>query len=205
VLFASLAAAVAANGGRLPGGEELARLKGTAPSAQVRVISIAGPVVAAGTPAHHAVNAHPATDVATTTQAPLSFAEREHILEHPTTLPPPVHAATPARANAFVPPQFPAESAPQPVYAPPLKAHNEAHDNVANAPGSAAPAAPLPVYHPPNDTPSATSSDSHPAAPVYHAPAAAPGTHTAPPPAAPKSARDSAAHADRDSRERVVR
>jgi hypothetical protein len=206
VPFASLAAAVAANGGRMPQGEELARLKGTTPSAQVRVISIAGPVVAAGTPAHHPVNAHPATDVAPTgAQAPLSFAEREHILEHPTMLPPPLHAATPARANAFVPPQFPAESAPEPVYAPPTRPRNEAHDGVPSAAGSSMPAAPLPVYHPPNYTPPAPSTDTRPAAPVYHTPPAAPAVHTAPPPAAPKSGRDSPAHADRDSRERVVR
>jgi hypothetical protein len=205
VPFASLAAAMAANGGRLPDGEELARLKGTAPSPQVRVISIAGPVVAAGTPAHHAVNAHPVTDVAaSTTQAALSFAEREHILEHPTTLPPPVRATTPARANAFVPPQFASESPPQPVNAPPRQTPHEAHDTVANSAGSAAPAAPLPVYHPPDDTRSAPPTDAR-AAPVYHAPPAAPVAYGAPPAAAPKSGRDSAPHADRDSRERVVR
>jgi hypothetical protein len=208
VPFATLSAAVAANGGHLPDGAELARLRGTTPSSQVRLLAIAGPLVAAGAPAHHAANAHPGSSVAASaTEVPLSFAERERILEHPTNLPPPVHAAETARANAFVPPQFPPESAPQPVYAPPARSRTDGYETPSTgaAAGSSAPPAPLPVYHPPNHADPAAPTATRPAAPLAHAPPAAPAAHPSPPPAAPKSARDSAAHADRDSRERLVR
>jgi hypothetical protein len=200
--FTTVAAAVAANGGHPPDAAALARLS-SAPSAQVRLIAIAGPVVAAGSLAHHAGTGRAEGRNQVPAAAPggeVSFAERERILEHPMSLPPPVHAPDSARANAFVPPAFAAETPPLPTYAPPARhaeVHQSAPANVAPAAGSSAP---LPVFHPPgySDPPAP---DTRPAAPADHPPA------PRAPPAAPasKPARDPAAHADRDSRERIVR
>jgi hypothetical protein len=213
VPFGTLVAAVAANGGRPLARAELAKLQ-PAGQSQVRVIAIAGPVMAANVLTHHAGNGHPGTASAlpasSAPDAPVSFAERERILEQPTRLPPPAHAApASARANAFMPPEFPGETASAvPTYAPPGRAQPDNGENSTPtySPARASAAAPaLPVYHPPGDSADNAAPDSHPAAPVHRAPAPAAPAKPPPPSQTSKTTRDPAAHADRDSRERLVR
>jgi hypothetical protein len=176
--FATLSPAMAANGGRLPDATTLERLRGTAPSSQVRAIAVAGPVVAAGAPAHHAAGAHPLPGAAVgSNEPPLSFAERVRILEHPTELPPPLHE--PARANA---PQFPPAAA---APAGDSGGSSRAHSSPAAAATVPPPTLhqPPPAYRPPGYTDSAPSIETRPAVPAYRPPL--PVRPSAPAPARP--------------------
>jgi hypothetical protein len=154
---------------------------------------------------HAGAAAHPAETHAAApppTMIPAPFVERERILQHPQLSgPPPADRSTARpRANAFVPPELaePEPSTPQ--------------QRSGQAPVSPAV---LPVYHPAVRPDSGQpEAQTHASAPAYRAPppsarpaAPAPQQAPAPPPHSSPSreSRDSAAHGDRDSRERVVR
>ncbi len=217
--FEEQLAAIQANGGRPLARAELVQLQPATADASVRVVAIAGPVVT-----HAGATAHvPETQVAApapATPATPSFAERERILQHPQ---PP--GSTPAdgiaskpRANAFVPPELAEPAAPalperSGHQAPSQQPRANSGDGVTHAPGSPAV---LPVYHPPVRPDSVEpEAETHASAPAYRAPPpssrpATPAPQHAPaqPPPHPSSSResrDSSAHGDRDSRDRVVR
>jgi uncharacterized protein DUF6600 len=212
-------AAIQANGGRPLARAELAQLQPQTADASVRVVAIAGPVVThAGAVAHpaEARAAAPAAGVPATS----SFAERERILQHAQLSgPPPADTiAGKPRANAFVPPELPeplASATPERNghQATAQQPRTYGGDGATHAPGT--PAA-LPVYHPPvrPDT-GEPQAETHASAPAYRAPPsssrpAAPAPQHAPSQPPPHSSstresRDSSAHGDRDSRERVVR
>jgi hypothetical protein len=158
----------------------------------VRLIKSGGPVVAATALPHRALTA--------SLPPAMSLADRERILQHPRLGPAPVARATSAAPRPADPP------APPPQYLPPVPQSTFAADDPTHAYGH--PSA-LPVYHPPVvvDDESAheplgeSERASHPA-PMGRAPQA-PHAGSAKPSA--KEPRASAAHADRDSRERVLR
>jgi hypothetical protein len=199
-MFDDQLAAIQANGGRPLARAELAQLQPQTADASVRVVAISGPVVTHAGAAAHPAETHAAAPPPTMIPAP--FAERERILQHPQLSgPPPADRSTARpRANAFVPPELaePEPSAPQ--------------QRSGQAPVSPAV---LPVYHPAVRPDSGQpEAQTHASAPAYRAPppsarpaAPAPQQAPAPPPhsSSSRESRDSAAHGDRDSRERVVR
>jgi hypothetical protein len=212
-------AAIQANGGRPLARAELAQLQPATADASVRVVAIAGPVVTHAGAMAHVPETHVAAPAPATPATP-SFAERERILQHPQ-LPgstPGDGIASKPRANAFVPPELaePAVSAPPERsgrQAPSQQPRANGGDGATHAPGSPAV---LPVYHPPVRPDSGEpEAETHASAPAYRAPPpssrpAAPAPQHAPsqPPPHPSSSResrDSSAHGDRDSRDRVVR
>ncbi len=211
-------AAIQANGGRPLARAELAQLQPQTADASVRVVAIAGPVVTHAGAAAHPAETHAAAPPPTMVPAP--FAERERILQHPQLSgPPPADTSTARpRANAFVPPELaePAASAPPERsghQAPPQQPRANGGDGTTHAPGSTAV---LPVYHPPVRPDSGEpQAETHASAPAYRAtpPSSRPATPapqhapSQPPPHPPSSreSRDSSAHGDRDSRDRVVR
>lgn len=211
-------AAIQANGGRPLARAELAQLQPQTADASVRVVAIAGPVVTHAGAAAHPAETHAAAPPPTMVPAP--FAERERILQHPQLSgPPPADTSTARpRANAFVPPELaePAASAPPERsghQAPPQQPRANGGDGTTHAPGSTAV---LPVYHPPVRPDSGEpQAETHASAPAYRAtpPSSRPATRapqhapSQPPPHPPSSreSRDSSAHGDRDSRDRVVR
>jgi hypothetical protein len=206
VSFDSLQAAMQGNGGRPLTRAEMMQLQPGTPAVAVRVLAITGPVVAATALAGHAASAAPAAP------AP-SLAERERILQSSTRLPPSPHAPGSVAPTVRVNPYIPTPPEPEAVPAwhadrPPTALQNLpssqqrafSADDPTHAYGRPAT---LPVYHPP-----VTVDDGQPARsahtnqPAWHAPAAPPQ----PPREQPgKSSRDSAPHADRDSRERITR
>jgi hypothetical protein len=214
VPFEEQLAAMQGSGGRPLGRAQLARLQPDGPPAGVRVLAATGAVIAASGLPHHAVSSHAAEPMRpAAASAPASFAERQRILAQPNRLIEPVNAmsAPPTtRPNAFVPPTF----APPSYYAPAWRSDRPPVAAAATAPltppaadsvPARAPhvdtAAPLPVYHMPGEVPAepaAQRSSRQDRPPAARAPASAP----APP---SKPAHDAPAHADRDSRERLVR
>jgi len=214
-------AALQTNGGRpLPRGQ-LAKLQPPTAAASVRVIAARGTVIAATALPHR-------PDAA----ANVGFAAREQALQHDMVLPAAPrlnHPRTPAAGSAVLPvhagPAAPAETPPAlqprtdgppsaPQYLPP--APQRAYSAGDSAPTYNRPS-PLPVFHQaaaPDGGTSAPETEGHrapppPAPPAVAAPAGAPasaqeGAHPqAPAPA--KEPRESAAHGDRDSRERIQR
>lgn len=217
--FEEQLAAIQANGGRPLARAELAQLQPATADASVRVVAIAGPVVTHAGAMAHVPETHAAAPAPATTATP-GFAERERILQHPQ-----LPGSTPAdgiaskpRANAFVPPELAEPAVPAPPersahQAPSQQPRTSGGDGATHAPGS--PAA-LPVYHPPVRPDSGEpEAETHASAPAYRAPPpssrpATPAPQHAPsePPPHPSSSResrDSSAHGDRDSRDRVVR
>lgn len=207
-------AAMQDNDGRPLARSELARLQPAAPAVPVRM-TVAGPLVSASALAHTGTT---------------SIAEREHALER-TTLPPSPRgsAASPAAARpgfstspaaslpTYAPPR--ADRPPQaPADMPSLQQQGFAPDDPTHA-YSRPPS--LPVYRPPAGPDPGLPDESLRADSSHHAPhampaAPPPASHAPPPPAHPpppaptpktsaNEPRDSAAHGDRDSRERVVR
>jgi hypothetical protein len=215
VSFDTQLAAIQANGGRPLARAELAKLQPATSAADVRVIAIAGPVVAASALPRRSGGAHTAGAApmppARQDEAPLSFAERERILENPVPLAPAPRAnsavVSAGHANAFVPPTFsaPAASAPEWRSDRPPSAQGyptPAQQRPAGADDSTQRAAtPLPVYHSPGNVPEGAARTESRAPPPASAPAPQPASHAP----SPKSSRDPAAHSDRDSRERLVR
>jgi hypothetical protein len=212
-------AAIQANGGRPLARAELAQLQPATADASVRVVAIAGPVVTHAGAMAHVPETHAAAPAPATPATP-SFAERERILQHPQ-LPGSTAAdgiASKPRASAFVPPELAEPAVPAPPersghLAPSQQPRTSGGDGATHAPGS--PAA-LPVYHPPVRPDSGEpEAETHASAPAYRAPPpssrpATPAPQHAPsePPPHPSSSResrDSSAHGDRDSRDRVVR
>jgi hypothetical protein len=214
VPFEEQLAAMQGGGGRPLGRAELARLQPDGPLPGVRVLAATGAVIAASGLPHHGVTSHAAEAMRpAAASAPVSFAERQRILAQPNRLIEPANATTapPAtRPNAFVPPTF----APPSYYAPAWRSDRPSLAAAPTAPftppsADSAPAhaphldtaAPLPVYHMPGEAPAEpaaqrSSRQEHPAA--TRAPLSAPPPSSKPP-------HDSPAHADRDSRERIVR
>lgn len=212
-------AAIQANGGRPLARAELAQLQPATADASVRVVAIAGPVVTHAGAMAHVPETHAAAPAPATPATP-GFAERERILQHPQ-LPGSTAAdgiASKPRASAFVPPELAEPAVPAPPersghQAPSQQPRTSGGDGATHAPGS--PAA-LPVYHPPVRPESGEpEAETHASAPAYRAPPpssrpATPAPQHAPsePPPHPSSSResrDSSAHGDRDSRDRVVR
>jgi hypothetical protein len=217
--FEEQLAAIQANGGRPLARAELVQLQPATADASVRVVAIAGPVVTHAGAMAHVPETHVAAPAPATPPTP-GFAERERILQHPQ-----LPGSTPAdgiaskpRANAFVPPELAEPAAPalperSGHQAPSQQPRTSGGDGATHAPGS--PAA-LPVYHPPVRPESGEpEAETHASAPAYRAPPpssrpATPAPQHAPsePPPHPSSSResrDSSAHGDRDSRDRVVR
>ncbi len=211
-------AAIQANGGRPLARGELAQLQPATADASVRVVAIAGPVVTHAGAMAHVPETHVAAPAPATPATP-SFAERERILQHPQ-----LPGSTPAdgiaskpRANAFVPPELAEPAAPalpeRSHQAPSQQPRANSGDGATHAPGSPAV---LPVYHPPVRPDSGEPEvETHASAPAYRAPPpssrpATPAPQHAPSQPPPHSSssresRDSSAHGDRDSRDRVVR
>ena len=204
-------AAIQANGGGPLGRAEIAQLQPVTTDTRVRVVAPTGPVVAASALAHRAGAARAATPSLhppAGTAATPSLAERERALQI-SRLPsaPQVGTPTPPPAGGLMYTQ----------HLPPTQQHNFTADDPTHAYGRPSS---IPVYHPPSATDafaraqeSAHTEDSYqaapraasPPAPRVMAPPPAPRV-TAPPPARPQSSpRDSAPHADRESRERIVR
>jgi hypothetical protein len=214
VPFEEQLAAMQASGGRPLGRADLARLQPDGPPAGVRVLAATSAVIAASGLPHHGAASHAADAMRPpATSAPAGFAERQRILAQPNRLIEPANATTapPAtRPNAFVPPTF----APPSYYAPAWRSDRPPLAATPTAPltppsADSAPAraphldtaAPLPVYPMPGEAPAEpaaqrSSHQEHPAA--ARAPLSAPAPSSKPP-------HDLPAHADRDSRERIVR
>ncbi|HSY05779.1 MAG TPA: DUF6600 domain-containing protein [Steroidobacteraceae bacterium] len=225
VPFDDQLAAIEANGGRPLARGELARLQPATADASVRAVAIAGPVVHAGAAQPAVAGGRAAVAPPPAASAASTFAERERILQHPQIPAPPDASSARPRANAFVPPELPravpyvpepgSERREPPPAAPTAQPRAFNADGATHAPGSPAT---LPVYAPPV-TPDVgqPENEPHASAPTYRAPAAtpraaAPATQRLPPPppgqppaSSARGARDSAAHGDRESRERVER
>jgi len=214
VPFDEQLAAMQGSGGRPLGRAELGRLQPDGPLPGVRVLAVTGAVIAASGLPHHGVTSHAAEAMRpAAASAPPSLAERQRILAQPNHLIAPANATTapPAtRPNAFVPPTF----APPSYYAPAWRSDRPPVAAAATAPltppsAESAPArapqvdaaAPLPVYHMPGEV---SAESAAPRSSRQDRPAAARAPPSAPAQSS-KSPHDSAAHADRDSRERIVR
>ena len=215
-------AAIQTNGGRPLPRSQLATLQPRTPATSVRLIAATGTVIAATALPHR-------PDAATN----VGFAAREQALQHDMVLPAAPrtnHTVPSAAGSAVLPvraaPATPAASPPAlqpridgspaaPQYLPP--APQRAYSTDDSAPTYNRPS-PLPVFHEPAAADAGTSAPeaethrvSAPPAPPAVAPAGAPasaqdGAHPqAPTPTPTKEPRESAAHGDRDSRERIQR
>jgi len=213
-------AAIEQNGGRPLPRSELVRLEPAAPAVPVR-LTAPGRLLSASALPHAAPLRTPVEGSPGAPADEVSFAQREHALEH-TTLPPSPHAtAVPAAVHETLP--MPA-AASLPTYAPPRSDRPPSAQQRAFAADdtrASGHAASLPVYRPPGSPDSGSPDESGHAGGAHHAPhatsassppASQPASHAPPPahpPPPPKSStdepRDSAPHGDRDSRERVVR
>ncbi len=181
-------AAIQANGGNPLGPAGIAQLQPVTTDTRVRMTGAAGPVVAASALAHRAgaARAPTASQPPAGTAATAGIAERERVLQI------------------------------SPLPSQPTQQHNFTADDPTHAYGRPSS---IPVYHPPSATDASTraqesarTQDSYQAAPraappprVTAPPPAPPVRPQAPPPRQQSSPRDSAPHADRDSRERIVR
>ena len=202
-------AAIQANGGSPLARAEIAQLQPVTADARVRLTAPTGPLVAASALTHRAgadragpPSAHPPAGTAATA----GLAERERVLQS-SPLPSAPHVGKPE-----TPPAGGVMYTPHP----PTQEHNFTADDPTHAYGRPSS---IPVYHPPSATDAYTraqestrTQDSYQAAPraappprVTAPPSPPPVRPQAPPPGQQSSPRDSAPHADRESRERVVR
>jgi FecR protein len=197
-------AAIQANGGNPLGRAEIAQLQPVTADTRVRPAAPAGPVVAASALPHRAAAARAATGALQPPAATATLAERERALQT-SRLPSAPHVSTPQTppSGGLMYTQHP----------PPIQPHNYTADDPTHAYGRQSS---MPVYHPPSATATYAPSQESAANSYQAAPRAAPPSAprvTAPPPPRPQappprqqsSPRDSAAHADRESRERIER
>jgi FecR protein len=203
-------AAIQANGGSPLGRAEIAQLQPVTADTRVRVTASAGPAMAASALPHRAGASRGAS---ASVQPPAgtgvipSLAERERALQI---------SRLPSAPSVSTPQTPPSGGLMYTQHPPPTQQRSFSADDPTHAYGRSTS---IPVYHPPSTTAtyappqeSARTADSYQAAPR----AAAPPRVTAPPPAPPvrpqappprpqSSPRDSAPHADRESRERIER
>jgi hypothetical protein len=224
-------AAIEANDGRPLTQVERARLQPPTPAVPVRVIGAAAPLSAgAALTARGSTSSGSAAGSAAPAAepAPISLADRERLLENSAHLPPPVHS------NTGAPPAQPINTYPPPAAAaadssPPSRSDRPPWTQGSSPPGQQRTVAAddpthtrgrptsIPVYQPPGGadpgTPDVSVQSDDTSRHTSHAPAPRPAAPVQPashPPAAARKKssgepRESAAHGDRESRERMTR
>jgi hypothetical protein len=200
-------AAIQANGGRPLAAAEVGQLQPATPAAHVRLVAATHRVVATRAPAAPAAIA--SGHAASKSDAPMSLAERERTLQR-TSLPPAPHTAAPVtsardKPDVYVPPGYlsqvrdgrsPASTDPRPAATSPNDARGGAHPAAAPAPRAAA--VTQNNVRAPVSQRTESSKAPAPAKPAQQ-------TQSAAHPQPAKEPRDTAAHGDRDSRDRVLR